>query len=56
MTAGSSDDYWKMTFSQREGMVPLPESMELETIPKRFRQLTWFGIEIFMREICARLE
>ena len=34
-------DVEKLTFSQRERKVELPETMQLEYIPRRFRQLVW---------------
>ena len=36
--SGNDNEFNKMTFSQREGKVPLPEPMRLGHIPHRFRQ------------------
>lgn len=44
------DDFYKLTFSQREGEVPLPEPMRLEHVPQRFRQLVWQIIDGEIRE------
>ena len=44
------DDFSKLTFSQREGKVPLPEPMQLEHIPQRFRQLVWQVIDGEIKE------
>ena len=38
-------DFYKLTFSQREGKASLPEPMRLEHIPQRFRQLAWRVID-----------
>lgn len=40
-----TDDYYKLTFSQREGKAQLPEAMTLEHIPQRFRQLAWLSVD-----------
>ena len=45
MAHGHDDDFFNLTFSQREGKVPLPEPMQLEHIPQRFRQLVWQVID-----------
>lgn len=42
------DDFYRLTFSQREGKAPLPEPMRLEHVPQRFRQLMW---QVIDREI-----
>lgn len=44
------DDFYKLTFSQREGKAPLPEPMRLEHVPQRFRQLVWQVIDGEIRE------
>lgn len=44
------DDFYKLTFSQREGEVPLPEPMRLEHVPQRFRQLVWQAIDGEIKE------
>lgn len=41
MAHQNDDDFYKLTFSQREGKASLPEPMRLEYIPHRFRQLAW---------------
>ena len=50
MTHENDDDFSNLTFSQREGKVPLPEPMQLEHIPQRFRQLVWQVIDGEIRE------
>ena len=35
----------ELTFAQREGRASLPESMRLEHIPQKFRQLAWIHLE-----------
>ena len=41
MSFENDADFFKLTFSQREGQAPLPEPMQLDHIPHRFRQLAW---------------
>ena len=41
MAHENDDDFYKLTFSQREGIASLPEPMRLEYLPHRFRQLAW---------------
>ena len=50
MTHEHDDDFYKLTFSQREGKAPLPEPMRLEHVPQRFRQLMWQVIDGEIRE------
>lgn len=45
MTEGNNDRFYNLTFAQREGRVPLPESMRLEHVSKKFRQFVWLSIE-----------
>lgn len=45
MTADKNGDFYKLTFSQREGKAPLPEAMKLEYIPRKFRQLVWLCVD-----------
>ena len=45
MTHGNDKDFDKLTFSQREGKAPLPEPIQLDHIPRKFRQLAWKSIE-----------
>ena len=45
MVNSEKDNFRKLTFSQREGKVPLPEIMKLGEIPQRFRQMTWLHID-----------
>ncbi len=45
MVHENDDDFYKLTFSQREGKAPLPEPMRLEHIPQKFRQAAWLSIE-----------
>ena len=45
MPLENDDDFYRLTFSQREGKAPLPEPMDLEHIPHRFRQLAWRVID-----------
>ena len=40
-----NDDFYKLTFSQREGKAPLPEPMRLEHVSKDFRNLIWFAVD-----------
>ena len=41
----TDDEVTRLTFSQREGKVSLPEPMKLEHVPNRFRQLVWKCID-----------
>ena len=45
MTTDGNEDFYKLTFAQRDGKAPLPEAMELEHIPQKFRQFVWFSID-----------
>ena len=45
MTVDKNGDFYKLTFSQREGKAPLPEAMKLEYIPQKFRQLVWLFVD-----------
>lgn len=47
------DEFRDLTFSQREGKSPLPETMELEHIPQKFRHLTWRLIDTEIKESSA---
>ena len=45
MAHGNDNDFYELTFSQREGEAPLPEPMKLKQVSKRFRQLVWQHID-----------
>ena len=45
MTADKNGDFYKLTFSQREGKAPLPEAMKLEYIPQKFKQFVWLRVD-----------
>ena len=45
MVPGNDNDFYELTFSQREGNAPLPEPMKLKHVSKRFRQLAWQHID-----------
>ena len=47
-------DFYKLTFSQREGKASLPEPMRLEYLPHRFRQLAWRVIGGEIRDSSSR--
>ena len=40
-----NEEFYKLTFSQREGKAPLPEPMRLEHVSKDFRILVWFAVD-----------
>ena len=44
MVAHEDNDFFKLTFSQREGKALLPEPMQPEHLPQKFRQLVWQAI------------
>ena len=46
MTHENDNDFYKLTFSQREGKVSLPEPMRLEYIPQKFRQEIWSRLNL----------
>ena len=48
---GGDDDFYALTFSQREGKAPLPEVMQLEHVTQRFRLLIW---QVIGKEIDKR--
>ena len=37
-------EFYRLTFSQREGKAPLPEPMRLEHVSKDFRNLVWLAV------------
>ena len=41
----NNNDAYKLTFSQREGKTSLPEPMQLEHVPRKFKQLIFLAIE-----------
>lgn len=45
MSHDKGDDFNELTFAQREGKAPLPEPMQLEHVPRKFKQLVWLAIE-----------
>ncbi len=45
MEKENSKDFYKQTFSQREGKAPLPEPMQIGEISDKFRQLIWFYVD-----------
>ena len=50
MANGNDNDFYELTFSQREGKAPLPEPMQLKHVSKIFRQLAWRNVdEMFYR-------
>ena len=50
MTHENDSDFYKLTFSQREGKSSLPEPMRLEHIPNKFRQAIWLSIATEIKE------
>ena len=40
------NEFYDMTFSQREGKAPLPDPMRLEHIPKKFRKMVLDAVQI----------
>ena len=40
-----NEEFYKLTFSQREGKAPLPELMRLEHVSKDFRNLVWLAVD-----------
>ena len=40
-----NEEFYKLTFSQREGRAPLPESMCLEYVSEDFRNLVWLAVD-----------
>ena len=53
MVHENNDDFCKLTFSQREGQVPLPEPMQLEKIPDKFRQAVWLLLDNEIKKCSA---
>ena len=56
MAHENNDDFYKLTFSQREGKAPLPEPMRLGHVPHKFRQAAWLSIESEIRKTSEDLE
>ena len=50
-----NEEFYKLTFSQREGKAPLPEPMKLESVPQRFRNLVWRAIGTEIEHLTDRL-
>ena len=46
-----NNDFYALTFSQREGKASLPEIMQLGKIPQRFRQMIWLYIDQHINNI-----
>ena len=40
-----NEEFYELTFSQREGRAPLPEPMRLEHISGDFRNLVWRAVD-----------
>ena len=40
-----SEESYRLTFSQREGIAPLPEPMRLKHVSKDFRNLVWLAVD-----------
>ena len=40
-----NEEFYKLTFSQREGKAPLPEPMRLEYVSEDFRNLVWLAVD-----------
>ena len=40
-----NEEFYKLTFSQREGRAPLPEPMRLEYVSEDFRNLVWRAVD-----------
>ena len=40
-----NEEFYKLTFSQREGRAPLPEPMRLEHVSQDCRHLVWFAVD-----------
>ena len=45
MSHEKGNGFYELTFSQREGKTSLPEPMQLEQVPRKFKQLIWLAIE-----------
>ena len=40
-----NEEFYQLTFSQREGLTPLPEPMRLEHVSDDFRNLVWLAVD-----------
>ena len=40
-----NEEFYKLTFSQREGKAPLPEPMHIEHVSEDFRHLVWRAVD-----------
>ena len=40
-----NEEFYKLTFSQREGRASLPEPMRLEHVSEDFRNLVWLAVD-----------
>ena len=45
-----NEEFYKLTFSQREGRVPLPEPMRLEHVSRDFRNLVWRAVDSAIKQ------
>ncbi len=48
MSSGNNNDFYKLTFAQREGMDELPEPMRLNHIPQKFKQAVWLAVDLVL--------
>ena len=46
--------WWKLTFSQREGKVPLPEALQPDQLTDRFRNRLWMLVDRSILDGCER--
>ena len=46
-----NEEFYKLTFSQREGRAPLPEPMRLEHVSKDCRHLVWLAVDNSIKEL-----
>ena len=44
-----NEEFYKLTFSQRERRAPLPEPMRLEHVSENFRNLVWLAVDMAIR-------
>ena len=49
-----NEEFYKLTFSQREGRAPLPEPMRLEHVSKDCRHLVWLAVDNSIRLWCMK--
>ena len=55
MSSSVENEHNSLTFSQREHKAPFPHAMELQQLPKRFKQLVWRSIDTEIEQLISSI-